>query len=263
MVPYIDINALKRLFFNRNSIKVTKKRTENDAKLFTEIQKVLLNIAKYPKKLKELHDSKDIQLLAKQFLSGITFPFPSQSTASDNKKTPFSTDLTETQYANLVTQSKDTDQSTATDQSIKITDILKKQIHEMIELVDRTNAASVIGTLEFVDIMSKFGTTDNICNVNDLELPQTDTETQDKFLKMKRVLQLHEISNYEYLNSPDDSRTQPVDFFQLLSDHYKYEQATNEQSLKKTIGGNKKGGKRNKTSKHRIHGRKNQTEKVW
>jgi hypothetical protein len=269
VVPYIDINALKRLFFNRNSIKVTDKRTQNDAKLFTEIQKVLLNIAKYPKKLKELHDSKDIQLLANQFLAntGITIPYPPQANATDNTKTPFSSELTETQYKELVAAAAVAAKDT------KITDVLKNNIRGMIELVDRTNAASVIGTLEFVDIMSKFGTTNNICSVDDINFepeyidvpPQEknplNNDGESKFTQMKKVLQLHEISNYDFLNHPDAK--QPVDFFQLLSDHYKYEQGTNtwDNPSKEENIAIKKGGKRNKTAKHRIHGRKNQTEK--
>ena len=259
VVPYIDINALKRLYFNRNSIKLSEKRNQNDTKLFTEIQKVLLNIAKYPKKLKELHDSKDIQLLAKQFLpTTITFPFPSQANATDNTKTPFSMDLTKTQYDKLFPNPPTTTAPT----TAKITDVLKNNIRGMIELVDRTNAASVIGTLEFVDIMSKFGTTNNICSVNDLELPGIDTE-EKKFAQMKKVLQLHEISNYDFLNPPDAEQPQPVDFFQLLSDHYKYEQGTNTWDKPDKKGGAtaNKHSKRNKTAKRPMGRRKNQTEK--
>ena len=260
-MPYIDINALKRLYFNRNSIKLSEKRNQNDTKLFTEIQKVLLNIAKYPKKLKELHDSKDIQLLAKQFLTDtIRFPFPSQANATDNTKTPFSMDLTKTQYEKLFPNPPTTTAPT----TAKISAGILENISGMIELVDRTNAASVIGTLEFVDIMSKFGTTNNICNVDDL--PGNDTE-EKKFNQMKKVLQLHEISNYDFLN-PDSVNTgqpQPVDFFQLLSDHYKYEQGTNTWDKPDLPA---KGGatankhiKRNKTAKRPMGRRKNQTEK--
>ena len=109
--------------------------------------------------------------------------------------------------------------------------------------------------------MSKFGTTNNICSVNDLELPEI-TDGESKFAQMKKVLQLHEISNYDFLNPPDATQPQPVDFFQLLSDHYKYEQGTNTWDKPNKGGATaNKHNKRNKTTKHRIGRRKNQTEK--
>jgi hypothetical protein len=142
-------------------------------------------------------------------------------------------------------------------------EIFEKTVNEMLILIDKTNAASVIGTLEFMDVMSKFGTTENICTLNDLKqmyMSQNgQTVSNDYFQTMQKFHQLHEISNSGY----DDVQNLPnSNFFQLLSDHYKYEMETNTWTPPQSGGGKrKKQEKKNKTEKKRVSKHREKTEK--
>jgi len=300
VVPYIDNNSLKRNFANKLYEKTTKYPSYKN-KLILDLMNILVNIAKYPKKLSELHNSKSIQTLVDEFLGDLPqtdsnndnnnnnkiytklkFPFNKHDTDSSETSEKAS-DLTKFQYnliekllSDLKPSKKSGDKNLifpVVIEKFKKFHINKDKIHEMIRLIDKTNAASVIGTLEFVDIMTKFGTTDNICTIQDLEFDTepTITDNKEKFEKMQKILELHEISNSDFLehtqtkDEKNSTNLEPVDFFQLLSDHYKYEHKMNtwEEQAEAKGGTNitSKGGKRNKTSKHRIHDRKNQTEK--
>jgi hypothetical protein len=271
VVPYIDINSLKRMFNNRLYLKQENKTPppgkyseNNKAKFILEIKKVFYNIAKYPKKLKELHESEDIQKLAKLFLPEISFPYTPTSDDLSGSDV-FHSDLTVEQtikYMSYILEStNDAKPTNETDTIKKLSINLENSIYNAIFLIDKTNAASVIGTLEFVDIMSKFGTTDNICTVEDLEV----SSNESKFPYMKKLLQLHEISNHEFLQQEykTESTAEPetVDFFKLLSDYYKYEENLNTWE-KKPVGKLQSAGKRNKTTKRQIGCRKNRTERI-
>jgi hypothetical protein len=251
VVPYIDTNSLKQNFYNR----LYKKEQSYKEKLTTDLKKVLRNIAKYPNKLKELNDSPIIKKLASKYLG---LEFPVNKTPEDApKKSPYSSILTVNEYQKV----QDADNKNANEPPADKVNlgIFEKDMNEMLILIDKTNAASVIGTLEFMDVMSKFGTTENLCTLNDLSTLYQGTNgvSEDYFKTMKQFHQLHEISNSEY----DDVANLPnSNFFQLLSDHYKYEMETNTW-IRPQPQPRPGGGKKNKTEKKRVSKHREKTEK--
>ena len=63
---------------------------------------------------------------------------------------------------------------------------IPENIEKFIEIIDNNNAASAIGTLEFIDRISKFNSINNICFINDNEnLPKPDEggDFVDNYLK--------------------------------------------------------------------------------
>jgi hypothetical protein len=290
-VPYIDTNSLKINFYNQLYKKTQDGEYPHLKKLFEELIKVLSKIAKYPNKLKELNDSPDIKSLSQEYLE-ITLPVNDVNNPKDNKQgvqqtqdnktpsppSPESSILTVDEYKFIIDKVSNA-QEKLNGNLKNYTNIIKNKAEQikfeqymntMLTLIEKTNAASVIGTLEFVDTMSKFGTVENLCNIDDITLEETkDNEPDAKFESMQKIYQLHEISNSEYEN--DASKY--VNFFKLLSDHYKYEEKINkwESNESKSVQETKEtentianqGGNKNRTAKkHSVQGKRRvKTEK--
>jgi hypothetical protein len=291
VVPYIDTNSLKINFYNQLYKKTQDGEYPHLKKLFEELIKVLSKIAKYPNKLKELNDSPDIKSLSQEYLE-ITLPVNDVNNPKDNKQgvqqtqdnktpsppSPESSILTVDEYKFIIDKVSNA-QEKLNGNLKNYTNIIKNKAEQikfeqymntMLTLIEKTNAASVIGTLEFVDTMSKFGTVENLCNIDDITLEETkDNEPDAKFESMQKIYQLHEISNSEYEN--DASKY--VNFFKLLSDHYKYEEKINkwESNESKSVQETKEtentianqGGNKNRTAKkHSVQGKRRvKTEK--
>ena len=57
-------------------------------------------------------------------------------------------------------------------------------------MIDNSNAASTIGTLEFIDQITKFNTTKTICNYNNIN-----ENNKANFLKFNNMQELYENKN--------------------------------------------------------------------
>ena len=134
-VPYIDINRLKYIY--KYLIKIGRYTDASIEELKKEIRTILAKINNNPR-LSDLKtttilrvDNIHTSLHKVTILEGITF---------------------------LI--------DTSNQISYKL-DNTRELIQQFIELIDRSNAISAIGTLEFLDQLAKFNTVTNICRVDD------------------------------------------------------------------------------------------------
>lgn len=130
-LPYIDINKIKQLFFSMEYIK------DSGINVFvTELEKILKIIEIIPS-LKDLYDVDfDVTNMKRPKL----IPYIKEYIV--DKKNTF--------YNQTASQ-----------------DLINKSIIQFINMIDKSNAVSAIGTLEFLDQIAKFDTVKTLCQQSD------------------------------------------------------------------------------------------------
>jgi len=128
-VPYIDMNALKTMFYNKE--KYTK---ENIQTLIDLLKKTQEKVSKYEDKIGYMKNTNEYK------------------TSDDVIR----------ELTNLFNKMKVEEQAI-------LNEVFEKNIENFIQLFEKNNAASPIGTLEFVDQMAKFNAVNNICYIKDNE----------------------------------------------------------------------------------------------
>jgi hypothetical protein len=136
-VPYIDINDLKYIY----NFKIND--TDN---LIDFLKKALDDINKYESKVKDL---KDVLIVSKNLNVDLE-----NSSKVFNAIKFMTEDKNKTDY--FYTQGKQG----------KFFDYMKKVVKEFIDMIDKNNAISAIGTLEFLDQLAKFNKVSNICRAD-------------------------------------------------------------------------------------------------
>ncbi len=135
-VPYVDINALKKMFYYKTMY-------ANPLEFIKTLKSTIEKLGSYEDKLGEIINSDNttqVQRAIDMYREYLT-----DATRADEFKKEFELGLL-----------SDT------------TDKKPGQIKTFIESIDNSNAASAMGTLEFVDTISKYSSVDNICStVND------------------------------------------------------------------------------------------------
>ena len=128
-VPYIDINALKTMYYNKTNY--TKAELENMVILF---EKTISQISRYQDKVGYIVS---------------TVEYKNATKAIEDMK-------------------RINGKMTTTDiYKLNENQVLEQNIEKFIQLIDKNNAASAIGTLEFVDQMAKFNSINNVCYTED------------------------------------------------------------------------------------------------
>jgi hypothetical protein len=146
-VPYIDINALKTMYYNKT--KYTKSEFKTIALLF---EKTIGQISIYEDKV--------------AYIVGTTEYKNAMTSIYDLRK--------------IYQKIAPTTNTTTTD-VYEFNEILAQNIEKFIQLIDKNNASSAIGTLEFVDQMAKFNSINNVCYTEDN--PEISTNLVENYKK--------------------------------------------------------------------------------
>ena len=171
-VPYVNINELKRMF---NNYKGSDETTMNELLNYIKIAYYMIK--------GDYFDRKKMESLYNLQFTG--------------SKSDYPTILENIQKIIL----KNTDYYTGVSQSNNLFELVLK---EFITMIDNFNAASTIGTLEYIDSFSKLNTTNYIChslnNIHDLEgfEPLSGTKIRDSQIVKFSEYFSQKISNYSF-----------------------------------------------------------------
>ena len=170
-VPYVDINDLKKAYFNKQACEIKTPFTD----IVHRINKI--NHPKPTETTKTTEPTEPTKTTEPTEPTETTET--TETTQPDEKPPPTLLDINiKNPHANVMFNSLTNDvmtqlnKSTLTFKNLHESTDMSKLIEKIISEIDNHNAATAIGTLEFTDSIAKYNTVHNTCVISDPQMKQ-------------------------------------------------------------------------------------------